>query len=233
MPGIMNVLEAGVKKLAPTPAKAALGKGLFGDMGAGLKRLTKDPVGTTWNSLAPRKTWAVMHGLATKPLETLRAGWNSKRFKWLDKAILGASIAPDALAMMRPAQPGEPGKAERLGNIAGGLVGGIAGSRLPMLGNLAVWTGSQMAGRAVGRAAGHVTGLGKAKKALPEDQPSVSAKLAAAKTAETSEELRRFTKRLIRQRQLELGRAPERGEVATAVTRDPSGTYERSVSTAE
>lgn len=233
MPGLMNILEAGAKKLAPTPVKAMASKGLVSGLAGGVQRLVKDPVGTTWNSVAPRKTWAVMHGLATKPLDTLRAGWKSKRFGWMGKAILGASIAPDALAMARPSRPGEPGKAQRVGNIAGGLVGGIAGSRLPMLGNLAVWTGSQVAGRAAGKAFGQVTGVGRAKKALPEEQPSVSAKLASAKTAETNEELRAFTKRLIRQRQVELGRNIERGDVATATTRDSVGTYERSASTAE
>lgn len=231
MPGLMNVLEAGAKRIAPTPAKAALGKGIFHSMGEGLSRLTKDPIGTIWNSAAPRKTLAVARGLATNPLDTLVAGWKSKKFKGLDKALLGLTVAPDALALMRKSRPGEPGKAERVGNIAGGLVGGVAGSRLPLLGNLAVWTGAQTAGKHLGRAFGKVTGVGSAKKALPEEQPSVAAKLASVKAAETHQELREFTRRLIKQRQVELGGPPERGEVAAATTRDQSGTYERTSGT--
>ena len=201
--------------------------GLMQGLGKGLENLIKRPGTTMYRSLAPNKTMSIAKGMFTDPVNTLKKGWNSKKFGLLDKTLLGAFVAPDVLSLGRQTQPGEEGKAERAGRALGSLAGGIAFSRVPMIGNMLGWTAGSMGGALAGKTVGKVTGVGKAKPALPAgaEEPSLADKL--NKVGSVHKKLREFARKKIRDARFKEVEPNQIGDITTATWRDPTGTFER------
>jgi len=236
--GIMNKIIGAVGKGAkwlkgrlPKAPSVAMNKGVqrAGGPVQAVKNFARDPAGSIFRSAAPERTFYTAKRMFTNPVNTLKHGW--KGMRTFDKVLLAGNAAMSLPEIVSP-QPGGPGRAEAIGRLLGGSTAWVGGSRLPFLGNIAMWLGGEGLGGAAGKAFGRTTGLGRAKKVPQMDgEQSVAAKLASEKRSESNEDLRQFTKRLIRQRQIELAEKSKHGtpgEIATVTTTDPVGTYERS-----
>ena len=189
-----------------------------------LKNLITSPGQTIYRSIAPKKTMAIARGLYTHPGETLSKGLKSTSL--MDKLMIGGSVAPDLLALGKPTQPGDTGKAEHAGRALGTLAGGIAFNRAPMLGSMIGWTAGSMAGSGAGKLVGKATGIGKAKPmAKPGEEPSLHDKL--FNKAGAAKKLKAFARKKIRDAKFKEIEPNKMGDIATATWRDPSGTFER------
>lgn len=105
----------------------------------------------------------VLKGLATRPGEVLRKGWEQGG-RW-GKAMTVGSAVLGARDVADPNVPG--GKAEKAGRLIGETGGYLAGSRLPFLSSMLFSTATGAVGKHLGRAVDKLTGSGQ-QSAPPE-----------------------------------------------------------------
>jgi hypothetical protein len=194
----------------------------------------KDPAGALWRSIAPNKFLATSRKLMTDPVGAMQAGWKSPKLTKGQIALMSAFSAPDVMAIAKNThEPGQPGRAERLGSLAGSWAGMTAYSRLPLLGNMLGWTAGEYLGSKAGKLGGKLYGMAKTPSmAQKMEAPSVSSRSLMKAGADKHEKLRRFAKKQIRFRNREItDNARVLGDIQTVTFRDPTGVFERQVAT--
>jgi hypothetical protein len=111
----------------------------------------------------------VVKGLATKPIETVRKGWN--RGGTMSKALTGLAVASEVPNIAN--KNTEEGYAEKgLGALTRNAAF-IAGSRLPIIPSLLLSSGAGALGGTVGRGIDRLTGSGNKQKGSVVKQPEI------------------------------------------------------------
>jgi hypothetical protein len=231
MPAASKVVDVAKKLIKPSTGKVVAQS--VEDIGKKYPKpesFFKDPAGAVWRSIAPNKFLATTRGLATHPIKTMKAGWKSPKLSKFQIALMSAFSAPDIMALAKKQEPGEPSKGERLGRLAGSWAGMTAYSRLPFLGNMLGWMGGEYLGGKAGKLGQYAYDKAKSRSVADKmEHPSAVSKTFSKAAAA---KLRKFTREKIKLINKEIpDNARVLGDIQTVTWRDPTGTFERQVST--